>query len=58
MSQNIAILIGNTKYDELAALNCCANDVKKMRELLSATKKFNSIKTYIPNQLEDAGLSI
>lgn len=26
MSQNIAILIGNTKYDELSTLNCCAND--------------------------------
>ncbi|MCC9659215.1 caspase family protein [Pseudoalteromonas sp. MB41] len=47
MSQNLAILIGNTKYDELAALNCCANDVEKMRELLLATKKFSSIKVYI-----------
>lgn len=47
MSQNIAILIGNTKYDELSVLNCCANDVNQMQELLSATKKFSNIVRYV-----------
>jgi len=39
MSQNIAILIGNTKYDELSSLDCCTNDVQQMHDLLLATKK-------------------
>lgn len=52
MSQNIAILIGNTKYDELSTLNCCANDVHQMRELLFATKKFTRIEAYIDKPVD------
>ncbi|RBP28504.1 caspase domain-containing protein [Marinobacter pelagius] len=52
MSQNIAILIGNTKYDELSTLNCCANDVHQMRELLLATKKFSRILDYIDKPVD------
>lgn len=52
MSQNIAILIGNTKYDELASLDCCANDVNQMRELLLATKKFSRIEKYIDKPVD------
>lgn len=52
MSQNIAILIGNTKYDELSTLNCCANDVHKMRELLLAAKKFSRIVDYVDKPVD------
>ena len=47
MSQNIAILLGNTKYDGLQQLECCANDVHQMRELLLATEKFSQIIDYV-----------
>lgn len=47
MGQSIAVLIGNTKYDELSSLECCANDVSKMHELLSATRKFSQILDYV-----------
>lgn len=52
MSQNIAILIGNTKYDELSTLNCCANDVHQMRELLLAAKKFSRIVDYVDKPVD------
>ncbi|PSF05773.1 hypothetical protein C7H09_14065 [Marinobacter fuscus] len=52
MSQNIAILIGNTKYDELSTLDCCANDVHQMRELLLATKKFSRILDYVDKPVD------
>lgn len=47
MAQNIAILIGNTRYDELTALDCCANDVAQMRSLLSETQKFSQIVDFV-----------
>ncbi len=47
MSQSIAVLIGNTSYEDLANLDCCANDVTQMHELLSATRKFSQIVDFI-----------
>lgn len=52
MSQNIAILIGNTEYDEFSTLSCCSNDVNQMRELLSATKKFGRIMDYVDKPVD------
>lgn len=47
MGQSIAVLVGNTRYNELAPLDCCANDVAQMRELLSATQKFSQILEFV-----------
>jgi len=47
MGQSIAILIGNTTYDNLSALACCANDVDEMHSLLSETQKFSQIVKYV-----------
>ncbi|MER8613297.1 caspase family protein [Mesorhizobium sp. M0435] len=47
MGQSIAVLIGNTRYNELSALDCCANDVAQMRGLLSATRKFTQILDFV-----------
>ena len=47
MAQSIAILVGNTKYDELSDLECCANDIAQMRGLLSATEKFSQIVDFL-----------
>lgn len=47
MSRNIAILVGNTRYDELVDLECCASDVTQIRGLLSATKKFSQIVDFV-----------
>jgi hypothetical protein len=52
VSQNIAILIGNTEYDEFSTLSCCANDVHQMRELLLATKKFTRIMEYVDKPID------
>ena len=52
MGHSIAILIGNTKYDKLTTLNCCANDVHKMRELMSATRKFGRIVDYVDKPVD------
>lgn len=52
MSQNIAILIGNTEYTEFSTLSCCANDVHQMHELLSATNKFSRIMDYIDRPVD------
>lgn len=52
MSQNIAILIGNTSYENLSTLNCCANDVHEMGGLLSATKKFNRIVNFLDKPVD------
>lgn len=52
MSQNIAILIGNTKYNKLSTLNCCENDVHQMHKLLSATKKFSRIVDYVDKPVD------
>lgn len=51
MSQNIAILIGNTQYQNLSNLECCANDVARMHELLAHTQKFNQILDYVDKPL-------
>ena len=40
---NIAILIGNTDYQLLPALQCCYADAMAMKELLDATGKFESV---------------
>lgn len=40
---NLAILIGNSQYETLSKLDCCSADVEAIRELLSATKKYQSI---------------
>jgi uncharacterized caspase-like protein len=37
---NLAILVGNTKYQNLAKLDCCELDVAAMQELLTATQKY------------------
>lgn len=47
MSQSIAILIGNTRYEKLSALDCCANDVAQMRGLLTETQKFSQIVDFL-----------
>jgi hypothetical protein len=52
VSQNIAILIGNSKYDELSSLNCCVNDVHQMRDLLFATRKFTRIMDYVDKPVD------
>lgn len=47
LSQSIALLVGNTQYDSLSTLDCCRNDVKQMRALLSGTQKFNQIVEFV-----------
>ena len=47
MGRSLAILICNTRYHELSALDCCANDVAQMRGLLSATLKFSQIVEFV-----------
>jgi Caspase domain len=47
MGQSIAVLIGNSKYDDLQNLECCSNDVAQMRGLLSATLKFSQIVDFV-----------
>ncbi len=47
MGQSIAILIGNTIYDNLTELACCANDVAQVHDLLSATEKFSLIVEFV-----------
>ncbi|SDW76403.1 Caspase domain-containing protein [Ruegeria halocynthiae] len=47
MSQNIALLIGNTQYDSMSTLGCCKNDVEQMHELLSGTQKFSQIVDFV-----------
>ena len=42
---NVAILIGNSRYDSLRPLPCCKADLHAMRELLDATEKYSG--TYI-----------
>lgn len=44
---NIAILIGNTKYETLGALACCGEDVIAIKELLEATEKFGSLEVIL-----------
>ena len=51
MTQNIAVLIGNTSYKELSKLDCCSNDVVQMHELLSATGKFSQILKFIDSSV-------
>jgi uncharacterized caspase-like protein len=40
---NIAIIVGNVRYDRLDALDCCRNDVHAIKDLLDATEKFDSV---------------
>jgi hypothetical protein len=40
---NLEILIGNTDYRNLPRLNCCQDDVLAMKELLTATEKYEEI---------------
>lgn len=47
MGQSIAVLVGNTEYDELSDLACCANDVVQVHELLSGTQKFTQIIDFV-----------
>ena len=47
MGQSIAILVGNSKYEGLSTLECCANDVVQMRKLLAASEKFDQIIDFV-----------
>jgi hypothetical protein len=44
---NVAILIGNTKYETLGPLACCGDDVIAVKELLEATEKFDSLEVVL-----------
>jgi len=44
---NVAILVGNTQYSNLGALDCCEQDLIAMRELIERTEKFNEIHSII-----------
>lgn len=53
---NIAILIGNTKYETLSGLPCCESDVLAIKELVEATNKFGSVEVILnhtSSQLKD-----
>ena len=43
MSLSTAILVGNVKYEHLHDLECCANDLDAMKDLLTATEKYESV---------------
>lgn len=49
---NVAILVGNTSYRKMNALECCHEDVEAMAELLRATEKYDEI-TIIENAEAD-----
>lgn len=49
--QNIAILIGNTKYSNSTNLPCCADDVEAVSKLLSATGKYSDIINFIDSDV-------
>ncbi|WP_215762087.1 caspase family protein [Acetobacter sp. P1H12_c] len=51
MGQNIAVLVGNTRYDELSSLSCCKNDVEELNKLLTETKKFHHIAKFIDEKV-------
>lgn len=40
---SIAILIGNTKYDNCADLPCCKNDVEAFESLVKCTSRFDEV---------------
>ncbi len=44
---NYAIVIGNSKYENLNDLECCEEDVKAILNLLDATNKYAAIKDFI-----------
>jgi hypothetical protein len=53
---NIAILIGNTKYETLSGLPCCEADVLAVKELVESTGKFESVEVILnrtSSQLKD-----
>ncbi|MCB1755477.1 MAG: caspase family protein [Gammaproteobacteria bacterium] len=65
MGQCIAVLIGNTKYENLDNLPCCRNDVAQIRGLLSATQKFTKIEdaidkpiSYVKNVLRELSKTV
>ncbi len=47
MSQNIAVLIGNTKYKSLTTLEACKNDVAQVHKLLIGTQKFSQVIEFV-----------
>ncbi len=53
---NIAILIGNSTYESLPDIPCCANDLVAIRELLEATGKYGAI-TVIEDKSADKSRS-
>jgi len=44
---NVAILVGNSQYQTLGALDCCGEDVRAIKELLDATEKFDGIEVLL-----------
>ena len=40
---HLALLVGNVQYDRHQHLNCCADDVAAMQELLSSSIKYDAI---------------
>lgn len=53
---NIALLIGNTKYETLSGLPCCEADVLAVKELVEAAGKFESVEVILnrtSSQLKD-----
>lgn len=53
MAENIAILLGNSKYNTLNQLECVKNDVAEMKKLIAATEKFSSIHVYLDRPISD-----
>ena len=47
MTQSIAFLVGNTRYEKLVDLPCSANDVSNMYNLLDAREKFTQIRKFV-----------
>jgi hypothetical protein len=40
---NLAIIVGNSKFDKLPELECCLADIEAMKQLLEATQKYQEI---------------
>jgi hypothetical protein len=55
---NIAIVIGNSKYDHLRDLDCCTDDVAAVSQLLQATGKYEVIETLIDADADRMKLAI
>ena len=50
---NIAILVGNTEYQNLCSLACCSEDLAAVKELLDATGKFGSTEVVLNSASSD-----